>query len=79
MNPKKRNSYLNVCFSNATILTLINHISSTAISILLLFCFLLFLISCGKEKKVEIQPPIKESEIVEKSFTVVDFDFSILL
>jgi hypothetical protein len=75
MNPKKRNSYLNVRFSNATILTLINHISSTAISILLLFCFLLFLISCGKEKKVEIQPPVKESEIVERSFTVVDFEF----
>jgi len=73
MNPK-RNSYLNFRFSNANILTLINHISSTAIFILSFFCFL-FLISCGKEKKVEIQPPIKESEIVERSFAVVDFEF----
>jgi len=69
-----RNFCLNIRFSYDTILALKNHISLTGIFILLFFSFLSFL-SCGKEKKVEIQLPIKESEIVERSFAVVDFEF----
>ncbi len=66
-----RNFYLNICFSDATIL---NPKNLTSIFILLFLYSLLFL-SCGKEKRLEIKLPIKESEIVERSFTVVDFEF----
>ncbi|MDT7908044.1 MAG: hypothetical protein RRA63_08415 [Candidatus Calescibacterium sp.] len=34
---------------------------------------LFLLLSCAKDKKVDVRIPIKESDIVERSFTVLDF------